>query len=66
MYALINGQELVLGPMAFNYRMINSVLEEELEVSFRVTPQDYQNVPIMVKSKYCSTYIKKNTKAECK
>lgn len=24
------------------------------------------NVPIMVKSKYCSTYIKKNTKAECK
>lgn len=24
------------------------------------------NVPIMVKSKYCSTYIKKNSKAECK
>lgn len=24
------------------------------------------NVPIMVKSKYCSTYIKKNNKAECK
>jgi hypothetical protein len=48
MYALINGQELLLGPMAFNYRMINSVLEEELEVNFRVTPQDYQNVPILI------------------
>ena len=46
MYALINGQELLLGPVAFNYRMINSVLEEELEVEFRVTSQDYQNVPI--------------------
>lgn len=47
MYALINGQELLLGPVAFNYRMINSVLEEELEVEFRVTSQDYQNVPIV-------------------
>ena len=46
MYALINGQELLLGPIAFNYRMINSVLEEDLEVEFRVTSQDYQNVPI--------------------
>ena len=48
MYALINGQELLLGPVAFNYRMINSVLEEELEVEFRVTSQDYQNVPISI------------------
>jgi len=47
MYALINGQELLLGPILFNFRMINSVLEEELEVEFRVTPQDYQNVPIV-------------------
>jgi hypothetical protein len=46
MYALVNGQELLLGPIAFNYRMINSVLEEELEVEYRVTSQDYQNVPI--------------------
>lgn len=46
MYSLVNGQELLLGPIAFNYRMINSVLEEELEVDFRVTSQDYQNVPI--------------------
>ena len=46
MYALVNGQELLLGPIAFNYRMINSVLEEELEVDFRVTSQDYQNVPL--------------------
>ena len=46
MYALVNGQELLLGPIAFNYRMINSVLEEDLEVDFRVTSQDYQNVPL--------------------
>ena len=46
MYALINGQELLLGPISFNYRMINSVLEEELEVEYRVTSQDYLNVPI--------------------
>jgi len=45
MYALVNGQELLLGPIAFNYRMINSVLEEELEVDYRVTSQDYQKVP---------------------
>jgi hypothetical protein len=46
MYALVNGQELLLGPVAFNYRMINSVLEEELEVDFRVTSNDYQSVPL--------------------
>jgi hypothetical protein len=48
MYALVNGQELLLGPIAFNYRMINSALEEELEVDYRVTSQDYQNVPIVI------------------
>jgi hypothetical protein len=46
MYALVNGEELLLGPISFNTRMINSVLEEELEVNFRVTSQDYQSVPI--------------------
>jgi hypothetical protein len=45
MYALINGQELLLGPVAFNYRMINDELEE-LEVDFRVTSNSYQSVPI--------------------
>jgi hypothetical protein len=45
MYALINGQELILGPIAFNYRMINDELEE-LEVDFRVSSNDYQSVPI--------------------
>jgi hypothetical protein len=48
MYALVNGQELLLGPIAFNYRMINSSLEEELELNYRVTSQDYQNVPIII------------------
>jgi hypothetical protein len=48
MYALVNGQELLLGPISFNYRMINSVLEEELEVDYRVTSQSYQSVPIII------------------
>ena len=48
MYALVNGQELLLGPITFNYRMINSVLEEELEVDYRVTSQSYQSVPILI------------------
>lgn len=48
MYALVNGQELLLGPITFNYRMINSVLEEELEVDYRVTSQSYQSVPISI------------------
>lgn len=47
MYALINGQELLLGPVAFNYRMINDELEE-LEVDFRVTSSSYQSVPISI------------------
>ena len=47
MYALVNGQELILGPIAFNYRMINDELEE-LEIDFRVTSQSYQSVPISI------------------
>lgn len=47
MYALINGNELLLGPIEFNIRMINSDLEE-LELDYRVNSQDYQNVPITI------------------
>lgn len=47
MYALVNGQELRLGPIAFNYRMINDELEE-LEVDFRVTSNDHQSVPLSI------------------
>lgn len=47
MYALVNGQELILGPIAFNYRMINDELEE-LEVDFRVTSNDHQSVPLSI------------------
>jgi hypothetical protein len=49
MYALINGQELLLGPIGFNVRMINSELEElELPERFRVSSSDYQNVPLSI------------------
>jgi hypothetical protein len=49
MYALVNGQELLLGPIAFNVRMINSELEElELLERFRVSSADYQNVPLTI------------------
>lgn len=47
MYALVNGQELLLGPIAFNYRMINDELEE-LELDYRVTSQSYQSVPLSI------------------
>lgn len=47
MYALINGQELLLGPIAFNYRMINVELEE-LEVDYRVNSESYQSVPLSI------------------
>ena len=49
MYALINGQELFLGPIGFNVRMINSELEElELPERFRVSSSDYQNIPLSI------------------
>jgi hypothetical protein len=43
--ALINNNSLILGPMGFNVRMINSELEE-LEVEERITPQSYTDLPI--------------------
>ncbi len=45
MYALINGIQLILGPIGFNYRMINSELEE-LGLLNRVLSNEYINVPI--------------------
>lgn len=45
MYALIHNSQLILGPIKYNYRLINSELEE-LEVERRVSPRDYENVPI--------------------
>lgn len=49
MYALVNNQELLLGPIGFNVRLINSELED-LELSYRIGPQDYTNVPISITS----------------
>jgi hypothetical protein len=46
-YALVNGQELLLGPIGFNVRLINSELED-LEIDFKIGPQDYNNVPIYI------------------
>jgi hypothetical protein len=43
--ALINNNSLILGPMGFNVRMINSELEE-LEVEGTTTLQSYANLPI--------------------
>ena len=43
--ALINNNSLILGPMGFNVRMINSELEE-LEVEEQVTPKSYTDLPI--------------------
>lgn len=54
MYALIHNSQLLLGPIGWNYRMINSDLEEELELDYRVTKDDWQSVPIKVNDE---TYI---------
>lgn len=48
MFALVNGQELLLGPIAFNYRLINASLEEDLELDYRVKSSDYSQVPIQI------------------
>ena len=45
MYALIHNSQLILGPIQWNYRLINGELED-LEVDARVTPRDYENIPI--------------------
>ena len=43
--ALIHNNSLILGPMGFNVRMINSELEE-LEVEETITPSSYTDLPI--------------------
>jgi hypothetical protein len=43
--ALIHNNSLILGPMGFNVRMINSELEE-LEVQETITTQSYTTLPI--------------------
>lgn len=45
MFALIHDTQLLLGPIQWNYRLINSDLED-LELTKRVSPRDYENVPI--------------------
>jgi hypothetical protein len=44
-FALINNNSLILGPIGFNIRMINSELED-LELEDRVTSQNYLDLPI--------------------
>jgi arsenate reductase-like glutaredoxin family protein len=53
MYALIYDSQLILGPIGYNYRLINSELEE-LEIEQRVSPRDYENVPIQIDA---NTYV---------
>ena len=43
--ALIHNNSLILGPMGFNVRMINSDLDD-LELEDRITTQSYTNIPI--------------------
>lgn len=48
MYALIHNSQLLWGPIQWNYRMFNSELEEELELDYRVGPDDWRSVPINI------------------
>jgi hypothetical protein len=43
--ALINNNSMILGPIGFNVRMINSELEN-LELEDRISPQSYTDLPI--------------------
>jgi len=45
MYALIHDNQLILGPIKYNYRLINSELEN-LEVEAKVFARSYNDVPI--------------------
>lgn len=47
MYALIHDSQLILGPIQWNYRLINGEIED-LEFDHRVSPRDYDNVPITI------------------
>ncbi len=53
MYALIHDTQLLLGPIGYNYRLINAELEE-LEIEERVAPRDYENVPLTINE---NTYV---------
>lgn len=53
MYALIYDSQLILGPIGYNYRLINAELEE-LEIEQRVTPRDFENVPLKITN---NTYL---------
>jgi len=44
-FALIHNNQLILGPIGFNVRMINSELED-LELDDKISPQSYTNLPI--------------------
>ena len=55
MYALVHDTQLILGPIKYNYRLINSELED-LEVNAKVSPRDYDNVPITL-NENTSTYL---------
>jgi hypothetical protein len=46
MYALVNGSFILLGPIGFNYRLINSTIKDDLNLDYNVGPLDYMNVPI--------------------
>ena len=46
MYALVNGSFILLGPIGFNYRLINSTIKDDLDLDYKVGPLDYMNVPI--------------------
>ena len=53
MYSLIHDSQLILGPIGYNYRLINAELEE-LEVEGKVTPRDYENLPLQIDE---NTYV---------
>ena len=50
LYSLIHDDQLLLGPIKYNYQLINYDLEE-LEISQKLTSQSYNQVPIQFDDK---------------
>ncbi len=50
MYVLTHNDQVLLGPIGWNSRMFNSVIEEDTEIVTNILPSDFKNVPLDLES----------------
>ena len=46
MYVLTHNNKVLLGPINWNSRMFNSIIEEDLEITTNILPSNVSNVPL--------------------